>query len=501
MAVRTGKGNAARKPVGLTKSRLLVHRQCPKRLWLETFQPELAAQDEGAVVRMATGTRAGEIARRDYPKGRLVEAKDRATALAETKTYLSQQPRPVFEGAFEAGGVHVRADILLPGKPGFQLVEVKSSLKVKDYHYEDAAIQSWVVAETGLRLKRIDIAYIDKTYVYPGGGNYRGLFKRVDVSKDARAFHNDIPRWIKAARRTMDGKEPNIEIGDQCEDPFTCPFIDHCKFEAGVKEEDYPVEILPRKDGKALAAKLRAKGYGDLRRVPERLLTKPLHQRIWRATKTGRPELDPAAAQDFLKFEYPHYYLDFETLNPVIPVWPGTSPMQTIPFQWSCHVEYKDGKLRHQEFLADGSRDPRPELATKLIKALGTKGPIFTYSHYESRVIGALIAHLPKLAGELMALQKRLVDLLKIAQKHYYHRDLHGSWSLKRVLPTIAPELDYSDLEVANGGMAQNAFIELIQSDTPAKQKKVLRRALLQYCGRDTLATTMVARYLQKNDG
>jgi len=497
MAVRTGKRIATRKPVGLTKSRLLVHRQCSKRLWLETYQPELAVQDDGATVRMSTGTRAGEIARRDFPKGKLVGAKDRATALAETKKFLSLQPRPLFEGAFEAGGVHVRADILLPGKPGFQLVEVKSSLKVKDYHYEDAAIQSWVVAEAGLRLKRIEIAHIDKTYVYPGGGNYRGLFKRVDVSKDARAFHNDIPKWIKAAGRTIDGKLPNIEIGNQCENPFPCPFIDYCKSEAGVKEEDYPVEILPRQDGAALAAELRAKGYSDLRKVPATLLKKPLHLRIWRATKTGRAELDSAAAQELRKLEYPRYYLDFETLNPLVPVWAGTSPMQTIPFQWSCHVEHKDGTLQHQEFLADGPRDPRAELAKTLIKALGAKGPIFAYSSYESRVIGDLIGHFPKHAPALGAIRDRIVDLLPIAREHYYHRDMCGSWSIKDVLPTIAPELNYSDLEIADGGMAQDAFEEMISSDTSLNQKKRLKKNLLEYCARDTLATVRVAHRFQ----
>jgi len=487
----------ARKKVQLTKSRILHHRQCPKRLWLESYRPELAVQDDAATARMTAGTDAGEIARRDYPTGRLVEAKDRATALAKTKQLLSQSSRPLFEAAFEAGGVHVRADLLLPGRPGYQLVEVKSSLSVKDYHYEDVAIQSWVVTETGLSLKRVDVAHIDKTFVYPGGGDYRGLFKRVNVSNEARAFHKHIPKWILAAQRTLDGKQPETEIGDQCEDPVPCQFIEHCKSQSGVVEADYPVELLPDRDGKALAAALRAKGYSDLRKVPGKLVNGTKLSRIWRATRTRKIWLDPQAGRELKALGYPRYYFDFETFGPVVPIWVGTRPKQAIPFQWSCHIEQKTGKVKHKEYLADGPEDPRLDLTKSMIKALGTTGPIFTYSSYEATTIKGLIRQFPKLAGELNAILDRIEDLYPIAKKHYYHRDLRGSWSLKRVLPTIAPELDYSDLEVADGGMAQEAFSEMIRSETPANRRSQLRKALLTYCARDTLAVARVEKFLR----
>ena len=32
-----------------------------------------------------------------------------------------------------------------------------------------------------------------------------------------------------------------------------------------------------------------------------------------------------------------------------------------------------------------------------------------------------------------------MVDLLPIYRNHYYHRDMRGSWSIKAVLPTVAP--------------------------------------------------------------
>ena len=65
------------------------------------------------------------------------------------------------------------------------------------------------------------------------------------------------------------------------------------------------------------------------------------------------------------------------------------------------------------------------------------------------------------------ALAGRMVDLLPIAQENYYHPAMKGSWSIKAVLPTIAPELNYQGLaEVQDGTMAQSAYLEAISSNT-----------------------------------
>ena len=72
-----------------------------------------------------------------------------------------------------------------------------------------------------------------------------------------------------------------------------------------------------------------------------------------------------------------------------------------------------------------------------------------------------------------------------------------GSFSIKAVLPTIAPELDYATLgEVRDGDMAQAAYVEAIRPGTPAARRATLERDLLDYCRHDTLAMVEVARGL-----
>ena len=79
------------------------------------------------------------------------------------------------------------------------MVEVKSSTSVKDYHLTDAAIQSWVAQQAKLPLTSVEIAHIDNSFVYPGGGDYQGLFHYADISEQIADMKAAVPDWIIAA--------------------------------------------------------------------------------------------------------------------------------------------------------------------------------------------------------------------------------------------------------------------------------------------------------------
>ncbi len=487
--------NTQPKRHGLSKSRLLLHRQCPKRLWLKVYRPELEEVDDGNQARFATGTYVGEVAQRLYPDGVLIDGDDLGQAIMDTQAILAAEKRPIFEATFQSDGLLIRADLLLPAKAGYRLVEVKQSTGVKDYHLTDAAIQGWVAQQAKLPLVSVEIAHIDNLFVYPGGGDYQGLFRYADISEQIAGMRAEVPGWIAAARETLSGEEPCIAPGAQCDTPFDCPFFGYCS-PAVNAEEGYPPEILPY--GSALAATLRAEGYTDLRDVPEARLDNWKHQRVWRVAKSGQAELNPEAGRIITALPYPRYYLDFETINPAVPVWAGTRPFMQVPFQWSCHIETAKGSMTHCAFLADGQSDPRRHFAESLVEAVGTDGPIFVYSApFERSRLQELAEYFPDLAPMLENVINRIVDLLPIAREHYYHSEMRGSWSIKAVLPTIAPDLDYGNLEVANGGMAQEAFAEIMQPETSPERRQQLHHALLLYCERDTLAMVRIAHYFE----
>lgn len=419
---------------------------------------------------------------------------DLKIALEQTRVALTQKPRPLFEATFQHDGTLVRADLLLPDRDGWRMVEVKSSTTVKDYHLPDAAVQTWVLRQQGVPLTRIELAHINNQFVYPGGGDYHGLLRYADITDPVQSLQAEVSNWIAQARVTAAlNTEPNIAPGRQCTDPFECTFRQHCDPGAFAPVPVHSVRILPYGGNRVKA--LLAEGQEDLRELDEGRLVNPRHQRIWRTVQQGRAELAPEAGETIRQLGWPRYYIDFETLNPAIPLWTGTRPYQQVPFQWSCHTETPE-LLQHTAFLADGTGDPRRPFIETLLDTIGEDGPVIVYhAPFERARLQECAQAFPELAPRIQSIITRIFDLLPLSRVHYYHPDMRGSWSIKAVLPTIAPELSYEGLTLAHGGAAQEAFTEILSPETSQERCTELRQALLAYCERDTLAMVRIARF------
>lgn len=480
----------------LSKSKLIAFRQCPKRLWLEVHRKVPIVEDESTKRRFDVGNQLGALARLQYPDGTLIATgRDMALAAKLTQAKLLEKPRKaIFEATFEAAGLRAQVDLLVPVRKGWHMAEVKSSTSVKDYHIEDAAIQTWVVREAGLALESTSLQVIDSKWTYSGGPDYSGLLKMEPVNDAIEPLQKEVPKWAKAARATVGGAEPNVKMGRHCNAPFECVFQEYCSSLA--EPVQFPISWLPNLNA-TKRARLEEAGIADLRDIePDDLNER--QQMIQHATIHNEAFFEPLDAAERKSFAGTRYYLDFETINFTIPIWSDTRPFQKIPFQWSCHIERPDGTLSHEMFLDLSGDDPSRRFAESLVRAVGRAGPVFVYKQsFEKGVISALADRFPDLAVKLNKILPRVVDLLPATRKHYYHPDMKGSWSLKAVLPTIAPELSYENLEeVADGGDAQSAYLEAINADADTGRKRVLENALRAYCFRDTQAMVRLLAFL-----
>lgn len=478
---------------GLSKSRILLNLQCPRRLWLKLHRPDLEYVDEGMDARFSVGDEVGDIARRLHPGGQLMDD-DLKTALAQTREAMAHAPCPLFEATFQHEGTLVRADLMLPAEDGWRMVEVKSSTSVKDYHLNDAAVQTWVLAQQEVPLTRIELAHINNQFVYPGGADYRGLLTYADITETVQAMQADVPTWVANARATAELEaEPTIAPGPQCTDPFECSFRRYCEPTAFEPLAPHSVRVLPY--GGNLVKGLLAEGKDDLRKLSEASFTNPKHKRIWRVVNQEQAELAPEAGEAIRQLDWPRYYIDFETLNPAIPIWAGTRPYQQVPFQWSCHIETAEG-LQHGAFLADGQSDPRRPFIESLLESVGETGSVIVYNAaFERTRLFESAEAFPEHAERIQSVIDRMFDLLPLSRDNYYHPDMLGSWSIKAVLPTIAPELSYDELVVAHGGAAQESFAEIMAPETTDERRSELRQGLLDYCERDTLAMVKIANF------
>jgi hypothetical protein len=476
----------------LSKSKISAFLQCPKRLWLEVHRPELKEETEATQVAFAVGHQVGEVARAQYPKGILVGHDDNLNAaVGQTRMLLKNATRtPIFEATFEHQNTLVRADLMLPWGRSWHLAEVKSTGGPKPYHLNDLAVQSWVAKESGVPVARATVRHIDTSFVYPGGGNYRGLFVDASVRAEMKDLVPKVPGWVNSARATLEGPEPRRDMGAHCDDPYACPFKEYCQKQAG-RQPKYPVEILPGQKGKKLAREFRSEGLLDLRKVPSDRFDSELLARIHEATVSGKPYRDAAGARKAISaWKYPRAYLDFETIQFAVPIWKGTKPYQQVPFQWSCHIRNKDGATEHRDFLDLSGQNPSRACAERLIADLRGCKTIVAYSaQFERAVIQRLADAFPDMRNALRALADRVCDILPIVRDHYYHRQMEGSFSIKAVLPALAPKLDYAVLEhVQDGNDAQQAYLEAVHPLTAMSRKAELEKALRQYCRLDSRA-------------
>jgi predicted RecB family nuclease len=115
---------------------------------------------------------------------------------------------------------------------------------------------------------------------------------------------------------------------------------------------------------------------------------------------------------------------------------------------------------------------------------------------FESQRLWELAGWLPENTQRIRDIQRRLWDLLPVVRNHVYHPAFGGSFSLKAVLPALVPEMTYEGMEVPNGQVAGLAWEAMIRTGNDA-ERQAKRKALLDYCGQDTLALVKLLEALR----
>jgi hypothetical protein len=486
--------------VRLSKSKFVAGCQCLKRLYLQVHEPELAAEPNaaaGAIIEQ--GREVGILARQLFPGGVVVPSdQSLGDAIRATRELIANPDvLAIFEGTFEHGGLLVRVDILHRRRDGrWRLMEVKSSTDVKEHHVGDVAIQHRVVSRSGVDLAASCLAHVSRDYVYEGGPiDASRFFKVRNLTRQVERLQAELSIQVRSEFRILAMPAvPNVPVGEHCNNPFTCEFFDHCN----PPISDDHVLRLPRIHASTVA-KLVALGVRSIHDIPKDY---PLTGRLRRAcgsVQTGKPWYGPEIGKELRKLKYPLYFADFETVNPALPRFAGMRPYDQVPFQWSVHVQREPGAApEHLEFLATDMSDPRPAFISTLCNTLGDRGSIVVYNQqFESLRLSNLASWLPEFSSRITKIQRRLWDLLPIIRNHVYHPAFRGSYSLKSVLPALVPEIRYEGMEVADGQAAGLVWESLINGDCGEGESQRKRKALLDYCGQDTLGMVRLVEKLE----
>jgi predicted RecB family nuclease len=400
---------------------------------------------------------------------------------ARTNELLQNGAPAVYEASFTADGVFTAVDILKREARGFRLIEVKSTTSVKEHHIPDVAVQAHVLRRNGLDLVGTEVMHLNRACAYPDLSN---LFIRSDVSEAVRAAEESVPTWITQQLNMLEAALPDVTTGPHCTTPYECPFMSRC----WPSLPPHHVSTLYRMKLQR-TLELDEQGYRTIYDLPEGVALGAIADRQRRAIREGRIVVEPTLAQALDVFVPPIAFIDFETVGLAVPVWNGCHPYDNVPVQFSCHVQEPDGSVSHHEWLAEGPEDPRLQLVAKLINACASARTVVAYNAgFESKCIEQMAAAFPALAPQLLSITARLLDLLPIVRNHVYHPEFDGSFSLKKVLPALVPELSYDGLPISEGATASLELARLMFSGDKldVDEKKQLRTDLLRYCHQDT---------------
>lgn len=482
----------------LSKSQFIRGLQCHKSLWLYKHSPELRAEpDESTQAVFESGAEVGILAQQLFPGGEVIEfeGSNLGEKVERTKALIENGAETIYEATFRHDDLLVMVDILHKSPDGWEIYEVKQSTAVKDVHKNDVAVQYLVVSSSGLPVSKVSLVHVDTGYVRNRDINVRELFHIEDLTDTVFEKQPFVKDEIHKMRQMLTEECPVVEIGPHCDDPYKCDFHDHCW---GHIPENSVFDLRER--GIDQFAYYKA---GKIRFEELDLNALNFRQRMQvEAELNGTVALDKEGIKEFLDtLHYPLYFLDFEAIyNEPVPPFDNTSPYEKIPFQYSLHWIDKEGsELMHREFLAPAGTDAREEIARQLSELIPDNACVLAYCMtFEKGIIAKLAALYPAYAEKLLSINKNVKDLMApFRSRHYYTKEMNGSYSIKLVLPALIPELSYEGMAVANGDDAVLAYKQLGQTVNPAEAEQI-RRDLLEYCKLDTLAMVKLMERLKK---
>jgi predicted RecB family nuclease len=484
----------------LSKSRFVTGCQCHKLLWWTVHEPNAKELQPDQVLQdlFDQGKQVGELARRRYPGGVLIDQprQARAARVDATALALGMGAPAVFEATFVARDTCVAIDVLERRDAGYQLTEVKASNSQKPEHIPDVAVQAYVAAASGVEINRAAVLHLNREFRHPDQGE---LFASTDVTQAVAEYLPTVPDELARQQAMLAGPLPDVAIGEHCFEPHDCPFLKRCW-------PDSPDHIsnLCGVGPKRTAAYFH-RGIQWIRELPSKEKLNFQQQRQLKAMQENRIVVEPTLAQTLEPFRAAQRlgFLDFETIMRAVPVWPGMFPWQQGPAQFSYHERQRDGTYTHAEFLAEGPADARPPLVAAMIAATAQADRVVMYTPFERTRIREMQEAVPQLADELAALEAKLLDLHPVIKNCVYHPGFNGSFSLKDILTPLVPDLTYSDLVIVDGRVASVEIARLlfVAGKIPKQEHERVRRDLLKYCERDTWAMVKLLEKLEELAG
>lgn len=498
----------------ISKSDYMLFLRHPAWLWLKKFDKnKLPPVDDNTQAMFDAGHDFESYAEQLFPgatKLGFSNYNDYLSLPARTAQALEDGAETIFQGRFEADGLTCIVDVLQKHPDGsFDLIEIKASTKAKPEHEYDLAFQLLVLEKSGFKIRNVAVMHANKEYIRDGEIDSTQLIGKTDISDSVRALMSKTLLQVDMARSVLSqGQIP--DISPRFVNQLNIPGVSSKWLEEWLvifeslqenKFEKYSIYNLAYPSPEQLG-QLENLGFSNIEQMSEDQALRDKQVIQIKTTKTNQRVIDKDKIKEFINtFQYPLYFFDYETMSSVIPQFDGMSPYQDYPFQYSLHVIDKpDGEVKHVEYLHDQASNPMPGLIKQLRSDIGESGTVLTWNmSYEKGCNDRMAGLYPEYADFLGKLNERIEDLMiPFSKMWFFDKDFFGSASVKKVLPVLAPELSYKELNVGDGLLARRMWTQTVLDGKNKHKRAEIMYDLSKYCALDTFAMVRILEELEK---
>lgn len=465
----------------INKEQFLATLFCPTYGWLlrsGLTQEQLSPAEK---LRIEEGLEIHQRARGLFPGGIMVSGNNEVSVRTTQQLLLDPNTTVIFEATFIYQDYVTKADVLIRDNSQWKIIEVKSNVNDDKELVDDLSYTTFVAQSAGLQISNCSLLLVSKDYRL--GMSDENLFKEIDHTAKVLGRANEFRELsVEIAHTLSSSEKPAPELRWECKG---CDIFEQC---CGENIENHIFD-LPRISHTRFC-QLKDMGVIIVEDIPGDFELSDSQTRVRQAVLSGKPIVDREGLRSALNsIVHPAYYLDFETVQTCIPLYENIAPYGQIPTQYSLHICRDIGEVvEHKEYLADPEHNCSRTLAERLLRDCGSEGSIVVYTSFEKTIINRLAESFPDLKDELEGLVRRLVDLHAILRRNYYHPGFHGSYSIKKVLPVVVPDMGYEGMVVDNGLDASALFANMAKGRYNREQASRVRESLLEYCGVDTMA-------------
>ncbi|MCC7196688.1 DUF2779 domain-containing protein [Candidatus Peregrinibacteria bacterium] len=488
----------------ISKTDFTRYLKCPRYGWLCKHKPELCHEKTKRTAKQ--GMEVEALAHGLFAEGVEIPFGKRHLDLsaAATKTQeLMAAPKVqvIYQATVHTDKYLCRADIMVrdaDGK-GWHLYEVKAVTKLRPEHLADISFQANVFEHVGIPVYTYSLVYLDKNYQYDEqkGLELKKMFLIKDLTKEIHEHKQEFNQQMEEAHAVLTSpKEPHPAVLKKSFNPALPPLLEEYYWKDIPDYSIYDISFITKKE----LIKLSEQKILLIKDIPNDFFKPGYKQLQVRLTKTHTRHIDHVKLKERLAtYQYPLYFLDYETVNPAIPRFNGTRPYQKIVFQYSLHVQRTpESSLEHFEFLHTEKDNPMPHLLKQLQTEIGDHGTVFTWNQtFEKSCNTAMAKDYPQHSDFLLTVNERVSDLMKIFEEDIYaDYQFKGRTTIKKILPILVPELNYENLGIQHGGHAMDAWHDLMSDQAINRQETI--KNMLEYCGQDTLAMVRILEFLRK---